>query len=52
MSSKGTIYYSQNNGDDWSKFAEVFHRKGLLVLQDENEKVGVVNKIQKSPVDP
>ncbi|CAD8059049.1 unnamed protein product [Paramecium primaurelia] len=52
MSSKGTIYLSQNNGDDWQKLAEVFHRKGLLVLQDENEKVGVVNKIQKSPIDP
>jgi len=31
---------------------EVFHRKGLLVLQDESDKVGVVNKIQKSPIDP
>ena len=52
LSSKGSIYRSFDKGETWSKMAEVFHRKGLLSLDEGNAKVGVVNKIQRSPVDP
>lgn len=52
LSSKGSLYRSANKGVEWTKLSENLHRKGLMVLQDEQERVGVVNKIQKSPLDP
>lgn len=50
LSSKGSIYRSSDRGETWTKLAEVFHRKGLLSLDDETTKVGVVNRIQRSPI--
>lgn len=52
LSSKGSVYRSDDKGSTWIKLAEVFHKKGIVSIDDANVKIGVVNKIQRSLVDP
>ncbi len=52
LSSKGSVYRSDDKGSSWLKLAEVFHKKGIVSIDDGSVKIGVVNKIQRSPVDP
>ena len=52
LSSKGSVYRSDDKGSTWVKLAEVFHKKGIVSIDDASIKIGVVNKIQRSPVDP
>lgn len=40
LTSKGSVYRSDDKGRTWSKLSEVFHRKGLAALDDtETQKV-------------
>lgn len=45
MTSKGTVYRSDDKGRQWSKLSEVFQRKALIKLEDSDEKVGIVSNI-------
>jgi photosystem II stability/assembly factor-like uncharacterized protein len=45
LTSKGTVYRSDDNGRQWTKLSETFQRKALMVLEDSDVKVGVVNNI-------
>lgn len=52
LSSKGTVYRSDDKGRQWTKMSELFQRKALMELETSDEKVGIVNNIIVSPVDP
>jgi photosystem II stability/assembly factor-like uncharacterized protein len=52
LTSKGSVYRSDDKGSSWVKLAEVFHKKAVVATDDAKVKIGVVNKIQRSPVDP
>lgn len=39
LSSKGSVYRSSDRGSTWDKLAEVFHRKGLLQIGNDDVKV-------------
>lgn len=39
LTSKGSIYRSDDNGRQWVKMSEVFHRKALIQLEDSDERV-------------
>lgn len=51
LTSKGSVYRSDDRGRQWTKMSEVFHRKALVQLEDSDERVGIVNNIVPSPVD-
>lgn len=41
LTSKGSIYRSDDKGRQWVKMSEVFHRKALVQLEDSDEKVSL-----------
>lgn len=42
LTSKGTVYRSQDKGRSWTKSSEVFHRKALAEIDDQDQqKVGI-----------
>ena len=52
LTSKGTIYRSEDRGRQWSKMSEVFTRKALVALAaDTDDRVGIVSNIVASSVD-
>lgn len=51
LTSKGSVYRSEDRGRQWVKMSEVFHRKALVELGDSEERVGIVNNIVPSPID-
>ncbi|CAD8152892.1 unnamed protein product [Paramecium pentaurelia] len=51
LTSKGSVYRSDDRGRQWTKMSEIFHRKALIQLEDSDERVGIVNNLVPSPVD-
>ncbi|CAD8155036.1 unnamed protein product [Paramecium octaurelia] len=51
LTSKGSVYRSDDRGRQWIKMSEIFHRKALIQLEDSDERIGIVNNLVPSPVD-
>ncbi|CAK66018.1 unnamed protein product (macronuclear) [Paramecium tetraurelia] len=51
LTSKGSVYRSDDRGRQWTKMSEIFHRKALIQLEDAGDRVGIVNNLVASPVD-
>ncbi|CAK75654.1 unnamed protein product (macronuclear) [Paramecium tetraurelia] len=51
LTSKGSVYRSDDRGRQWIKMSEIFHRKALIQLENSDERIGIVNNLVASPVD-
>ncbi|CAD8063565.1 unnamed protein product [Paramecium sonneborni] len=51
LTSKGSVYRSDDRGRQWTKMSEIFHRKALIQLEESDDRVGIVNNLVPSPVD-
>ncbi|EGR32320.1 hypothetical protein IMG5_088080 [Ichthyophthirius multifiliis] len=50
LTSKGSVYISENRGINWQKKVEQFIREGINAQQNLNEDVGYVYKMIASPI--